>query len=155
MFQNAGIKGGIVVGVYKSARRYSREAFWEKRRRVKRRKDGCSGCDHLIQCNNCICKLLSNMFWQQNTDFCDVERCERFLIKEKGTSEPISLDGSGMPTVFKLEKSLDNSCCVIFSYQDMGGTTPMVPIRRKFVVDCQSLSGIVCLREDDDMVSFY
>lgn len=112
-------------------------------RRKKKKDCGNSKDDHPCknehngQCGGCVCQLLKNLS--------KVEGAQKhgILLKDKGANEPISLDGTGMPTVFFFDRRTDSSCCVCFRFEDMSGTTPMTTVWKTFVVDCQSLSGII------------
>lgn len=106
---------------------------------------GCGNCNshhpcknkHNGECGGCVCELLRGL---SNADGVNKHG---ILLKDKGANEPISLDGTGMPTVFFLEKLDECSCCLFFRFEDISGTTPMTTIWKTFIVDCQSLSGII------------
>lgn len=114
--------------------------------------DGC-GCDGKTEsaentkCNSCICKLLSQLDNRNVGDFCTMGSRQRLLIKNKGAAQPVSLDGSGVPTEFTLEKFDNENCCAVFSFETMTGTSPVTTVRRTFIEDCRSIAGIACLGE--------
>lgn len=127
-----------MIGVHLE-NRYSDEECRKKDRscKDKRRKD----CLH---CEGCICQMLCKLGSNQGVKLTN----NRFYLKDKGTSEPLSLDGTGMPTLFHLVDFVEGSCCAIFEFEDMSGTTPIVSVKRKYITDCHNLGGIVIVEED-------
>jgi hypothetical protein len=100
------------------------------------------------KCKGCICELLNQLANQNIGDICAIGRRQRLLIKQKGTSTPVSLDGTGAPTVFELERFDPESCCAVFTFEDMTGTSPVTTVRRTFIEDCRSIAGVVCIEND-------
>ncbi|KAB2335576.1 hypothetical protein [Bacillus mesophilum] len=96
------------------------------------------------KCEGCVCVHLKNLSQDKGS------RKYGILLKDKGANEPISLDGTGMPTVFFFDKLDKDSCCIFFRFEDMSGTTPMTTVWKTFIVDCQSLSGFVISEEHSD-----
>lgn len=71
-------------------------------------------------------------------------RKPELLIVNKNTLSPLSLDGTGNPTVFSLEKYDPETFCFIFSYEDeMNGTTPFESVTGTYITDCDSIAGII------------
>lgn len=114
--------------------------------------EGCRKCnshhpcknEHNGQCEGCICELLIKLSMSEGA------KKHGIILKDKGSNEPISLDGTGMPTVFFFDKLDEDSCCIFFRFEDMSGTTPMTTVWRTFIVDCQSLSGIIISHNQTD-----
>lgn len=111
--------------------------------------DGDCGCyggkkdvGNSTKCKGCVCELLSQLDKQSIGDICDMGSRQQLLIKQKGTAMPVSLDGTGTPTVFTLERFDYDSCCAVFSFD---GTSSTGTVRRTFIEDCRSIAGIVCL----------
>jgi hypothetical protein len=104
------------------------------------------------KCKGCICELLDQLANRQSVgNLCALGQRQRLLIKQKGTSTPVSLDGTGDPTVFTLERFDPESCCAVFSFEDFNGTTPTTPVngvRRTFIEDCRSIAGVVCIDDN-------
>jgi hypothetical protein len=97
------------------------------------------------KCKGCVCQILNQLANETPADICEIGNRQRLLIKQKGTSTPVSLDGTGTPTVFTLERFDPETCCAVFSFEMMTGTTPTTMVRRTFIEDCRSIAGIVCL----------
>lgn len=100
------------------------------------------------KCNSCICQLLNQLANGNMGDLCSVGRREKVLIKNKGTSTPASLDGTGTPTEFTVERFDPNNCCAVFSFKEIIETSPLETVKRIFIEDCRSIAGIVCLGND-------
>ncbi|HET7626775.1 MAG TPA: hypothetical protein VFK44_00120 [Bacillales bacterium] len=115
--------------------------------------DSCCGSDdqrNKTKCKGCICELLNQLANQKVSDLCSLGERQTFLIKQKGTSTPVSLDGTGTPTEFQLERFDPETCCAVFSFEEMTGGSPVRTERRTFIEDCRSIAGIVCLGTDND-----
>jgi hypothetical protein len=97
--------------------------------------------NHKNKCTGCICQLLKEYASSK-------EDHPYFLIVNKGTSQPISLDGSNTPTQFTLESFDPKTCCAVFSFEDILDTSPLITVRRCFTENCHEIAGIVCLGND-------
>lgn len=97
------------------------------------------------KCNSCICDLLNQLANQSIGNICSMGTRQRVLIKNKGTSQPVSLDGTGTPTVFTVERFDPENCCAVFSFTEIVDTSPLETVQRVFIEDCRSIAGIACL----------
>ncbi|TCP23785.1 hypothetical protein EV207_1288 [Scopulibacillus darangshiensis] len=111
---------------------------------------GCSGKTESAntKCKGCVCELLAQLDDRRVSDFCTNGGRQRLLIKNKGAAQPVSLDGTGVPTEFTLENFDRDNCCAVFSFEMMTGTSPVTTVRRTFIEDCRSIAGIACLGEE-------
>ncbi|RST76322.1 hypothetical protein D4T97_005995 [Siminovitchia acidinfaciens] len=73
------------------------------------------------------------------------EKHQRILIINKGSSTPVSLDGSNTPTQFTVMCFDPDNCCATFSFEEIVDTSPMKMVPRIFIADCRSIAGIVSL----------
>lgn len=111
---------------------------------------GCCGGNNTAaaaatRCKGCICRVLQQLVNQTEANICRVGVRQQLLIKQKGTSTPVSLDGSGTPTVFTLQSFDPENCCVVFTFEEMSATSPTQMVTRTFIEDCRSIAGIVCI----------
>ena len=105
--------------------------------------------DHKKECTGSLCHLLKELSTLNHTNGTQ----PLLLITHKGTSHPLSLDGSYTPTQFTLETFDSKTCCAVFSFEDLLDTSPLKTVRRSFVENCHEIAGIAIL-EDDGSESF-
>lgn len=99
-------------------------------------------------CKGCVCSVLQQLINQSEANICQIGTPQKVLIKQKGTSMPVSLDGSGTPTVFTLQKFDPTNCCAVFTFED---TSVSPSVMRTFIEDCRSIAGIVCMNNTISM----
>lgn len=97
------------------------------------------------KCKGCVCQVLNQLANLTPANICEVGTRQRLLIKQKGTSTPVSMDGSGTPTVFTLISFDPNNCCAVFTFEEMSATSPTTTVTRTFIEDCRSIAGIACI----------
>lgn len=110
--------------------------------------DGCcgqTGAAGKTKCKGCVCQVLNQLANQNMGDICRVGRPQRVLLVNKGTDEPLFLNGSTQPTEFTLVRFDPETCCAIFTYEVPDATEPDATDVRTFITDCRSLAGVVCL----------
>ncbi|MGG3800908.1 hypothetical protein [Metabacillus fastidiosus] len=113
----------------------------------------CHSCDH-TDCKGCICSFFHKLSHHETGDLCSIGQPRRFLIKQKGTSTPVSLDGTGTPTEFTFQRFDRKTCCVIFTFEEVVSTSPLTTVTRTFIEDCQQIAGIVCLNTPTTTTGF-
>lgn len=110
---------------------------------------GCCGGNNTsaaatTKCKGCVCQALQQLANENEANFCQIGSPQKLLIKQKGTSMPVSLDGSGTPTVFTLQRFNPENCCAVFTFEDMSDSQT---VTRTFIEDCRSIAGIVCIND--------
>ncbi|MFC7394386.1 hypothetical protein [Scopulibacillus cellulosilyticus] len=108
---------------------------------TKREKDHCN-----TKCEGCVCGLLSRL---ENKD--DHHPRQKLLILNKGTSQPVSVDGMD-PTIFTLKRFNRETCCAEFSFDNqlMDSATGSTPVTGTLIEDCRSIAGIFRIEDDHD-----
>ncbi|MDQ0218924.1 hypothetical protein ELQ35_10395 [Peribacillus cavernae] len=97
------------------------------------------------KCKGCVCEALTQLANQK----AESGQLKRLFIVNKGTSSPLSLDGTGNPTVFTLVGFDSETGCFEFSYEDdMNSTTPYVSATGSFIAGGHSIAGITILPND-------
>jgi hypothetical protein len=100
------------------------------------------------KCKGCVCQTLNQLANRNMGDICSMGRPQRVLIVNKGTDEPLFLNGSTNPTEFTLVRFDPESCCAVFTFEVPDATQPDARATRTFVTDCRSIAGIICLQEN-------
>lgn len=109
-------------------------------------------------CDTPICELLKSIMKHSLCDFgIGLEGCkQKLFILNKGTSQPISVDGTD-PTVFILEDFDPKRCLAVFSFkkEELDSSVGVTSVRGTFVTDCNNIGGILFLKkkQDDDDLS--
>jgi hypothetical protein len=91
------------------------------------------------ECTGCFCEILHDLV---NEDTKTGQQ-RKMLIVNKGTTSPLSIDGTGNPTIFTLVKSDPATSSFVFTYDDdFNGTTPYAPVTGTFLIYCHAIAGI-------------
>lgn len=90
--------------------------------------------------NSGVCQILHQLLNEKGNH----RQKPELLIVNKNTLSPLSLDGTGNPTVFSLERYDPDTLCYVFSYEDeLNGTTPYESVIGTYTTDCHSIAGII------------
>lgn len=98
------------------------------------------------KCTGSLCKVLKDILAGSHSNGTQPS----LLIINKGTSQPLSLDGNYTPTLFTLESFDSETCLAVLSFEDLLDTSPLKTVRRSFLVNSHDIAGIAILEDEDD-----
>lgn len=97
------------------------------------------------KCKGCVCEVLHQLAHRRIGDICQAGRAQRVLITNKGTQQPLFLDGSTQPTEFTVADFDPETCCAILTYEVPAVGEPNNRETRTYIADCRSIAGVVCV----------